>query len=102
MRVTVNFDKYVNMHREFGRSILALAKETGGDISFIGNTGISVAHLSWHDAFRFGTKMAFIAGRDGTEFIDSMRMYIQNDPKETSFEDFTERLIKNGINRNQT
>ena len=94
MRVTVNFDKYVNMHREFGQSILALAKETDGDISFVGNTGISVAHLSWHDAFRFGAKIAYMAGRDGTEFIETMRMYVQEDIESKSWEEIEEGLLR--------
>jgi len=94
MRVTVNFDKYVNIRREFGQSILALARQTGGDFSFVGNTGLSVANLSWQDAFKFGAKIAYIVGRDGIEFIETMRMYIQEDVQEKSWEE-----IKDGLQR---
>ena len=83
MRVAINFDKYINPQTEFWNILLEVAKKSGGKPRYIGSGGISVSNLSWQEAFRLGCKLVYVCQKFGLHDVDSIRLHIQDDIRES-------------------
>lgn len=102
MRVTADFQKPINLHSDFGSSILNLAKVSGGRVGFLGNRGIWVAELSWDEAFKLAAKLPHLCGKQGMDFVTSLRVIVEDDTPPFDKEALMASLLRLKAQRKQS